>query len=66
MVNQYVRLGDLEEWTIINTSKEQHPFHIHVNDFQVMSIWSSGRAVPSPSDEPLSPCCTSTAAGHFA
>jgi FtsP/CotA-like multicopper oxidase with cupredoxin domain len=38
VVNQYVRLGDLEEWTIVNTSKEQHPFHIHVNDFQVMSI----------------------------
>lgn len=38
VVNQYVRLGDLEEWTIRNTSKEQHPFHIHVNDFQVMSV----------------------------
>jgi suppressor of ftsI len=47
VVNQHVRLGDLEEWTIINTSKEQHPFHIHVNDFQVMSI--NGHRVRAPS-----------------
>ncbi len=31
-------LGTVEEWTILNTSKEIHPFHIHVNDFQVMSV----------------------------
>jgi suppressor of ftsI len=36
-------LGATEEWTILNTSDEQHPFHIHVNDFQVMSI--NGRRV---------------------
>jgi suppressor of ftsI len=42
-VDELVRLGDLEEWTIRNTSREQHPFHIHVNDFQVMSI--NGRRV---------------------
>ena len=32
------KLGSVEEWTIRNTSTEQHPFHIHVNDFKVMSI----------------------------
>ena len=31
-------LGTVEEWTLKNTSDEQHPFHIHVNDFQVISI----------------------------
>jgi suppressor of ftsI len=46
-VDQYVRLGDLEEWTIHNTSRELHPFHIHVNDFQVMSI--NGRRVRATS-----------------
>jgi FtsP/CotA-like multicopper oxidase with cupredoxin domain len=35
------RLGTVEEWTLRNTSDEQHPFHIHVNDFQVVSV--SGR-----------------------
>ena len=36
-VDQIVQLGTTEEWTIRNTSPEWHPFHIHVNDFQVMS-----------------------------
>jgi suppressor of ftsI len=31
-------LGTVEEWTLRNTSPEDHPFHIHVNDFQVMSV----------------------------
>ena len=33
-----MKLGTVEEWTLTNTSDEQHPFHIHVNDFQVISI----------------------------
>ena len=32
------RLGTVEEWTLRNPSSEDHPFHIHVNDFQVMSV----------------------------
>jgi FtsP/CotA-like multicopper oxidase with cupredoxin domain len=32
------RLGTVEEWTLLNYSNQPHPFHIHVNDFQVMSI----------------------------
>jgi FtsP/CotA-like multicopper oxidase with cupredoxin domain len=32
------RLGTVEEWTLRNASDEQHPFHIHVNDFQVVSV----------------------------
>lgn len=31
-------LGTVEEWTLVNASDEDHPFHIHVNDFQVMSV----------------------------
>lgn len=31
-------LGTVEQWTLINRSNEDHPFHIHVNDFQVMSV----------------------------
>jgi suppressor of ftsI len=37
-VNEVVKLGTTEEWVIRNTAREQHPFHIHVNDFQVMAI----------------------------
>jgi FtsP/CotA-like multicopper oxidase with cupredoxin domain len=31
-------LKTVEEWTIQNTSGEDHPFHLHVSSFQVMSI----------------------------
>jgi suppressor of ftsI len=31
-------VGTVEEWTLINKSADDHPFHIHVNDFQVMSV----------------------------
>lgn len=37
-VDEVVKRGDVEEWTIRNVTKELHPFHIHVNDFQVMAI----------------------------
>lgn len=32
------KLGTVEEWTLVNSTSEQHPFHIHVNDFQVISV----------------------------
>ena len=37
-VDQVVRLGATEEWVVRNTSTEQHPFHLHVDDFQVIAI----------------------------
>jgi len=37
-VDQTVKLGALEEWTIYNDSDEWHPFHIHINDFQVVAV----------------------------
>lgn len=37
-IDQQVKLGAVEEWTVQNDDKQQHPFHIHVNDFQVMSV----------------------------
>jgi suppressor of ftsI len=37
-IDQQVKLGDLEEWRIVNSDDGQHTFHIHVNDFQVMSV----------------------------
>ncbi len=52
-VTEYVKLGTTEEWTISNTSSEQHPFHIHVNDFQVMSV--NGRPYRARSLEDVVP-----------
>jgi suppressor of ftsI len=38
VTNVAPRLGSVEEWTLRNVSTEDHPFHIHVNDFQVMRV----------------------------
>jgi FtsP/CotA-like multicopper oxidase with cupredoxin domain len=32
------KLNTVEEWTVRNDSNEEHSFHVHVNDFQLMSI----------------------------
>ncbi|MEX1007656.1 MAG: multicopper oxidase family protein [Acidimicrobiia bacterium] len=37
-VDAPVTLGTTEQWTVTNSSQEQHPFHIHVNDIQVVSV----------------------------
>jgi FtsP/CotA-like multicopper oxidase with cupredoxin domain len=42
-IDQTVRLGALEEWLVKNESTHYHPFHIHVNDFQVVAV--NGQAV---------------------
>jgi suppressor of ftsI len=41
-VDQMVRLGAIEEWTLRNADEDEHPFHIHVNDFEVVA--SNGEA----------------------
>ena len=38
VVNITVKAGDVEEWTIRNESDGWHPFHIHVNEFQLVAI----------------------------
>ena len=36
------KLGTAEEWTIDNQSDGIHPFHVHVNSFEVVSVpWNS-------------------------
>jgi FtsP/CotA-like multicopper oxidase with cupredoxin domain len=32
------KLGTVEEWTVLNTTGEIHPFHTHTDYFQVISI----------------------------
>lgn len=34
------RLNSVEEWTFINHNNDEHPIHIHVNDFQVQQLVS--------------------------
>jgi suppressor of ftsI len=37
-VDQTARLGDTEEWTIVNTDQQYHSFHIHQTAFLVTEI----------------------------
>ena len=57
------RLGSVEEWTFVNHNNDEHPIHVHVNDFQVTKyfdptnglragpeMWGEDNAnVPAPS-----------------
>jgi FtsP/CotA-like multicopper oxidase with cupredoxin domain len=33
-----MRLGSVEQWSLVNETSEWHTFHIHTNDFQVVSV----------------------------
>jgi FtsP/CotA-like multicopper oxidase with cupredoxin domain len=33
------RLNSVEEWSFINDNNDEHPIHVHVNDFQVTSYF---------------------------
>jgi FtsP/CotA-like multicopper oxidase with cupredoxin domain len=45
-VDQFVALDTVEEWTVVNDSPLVHPFHIHVNPFQLTHI--NGAPVDEP------------------
>ena len=54
-LKQTVALGSVEEWTLFNMNPIRHPFHIHVNPFQVVRIngapidpyWADTIALPN-------------------
>jgi suppressor of ftsI len=59
-VDQTVKLGDTEEWTVINTDQQYHSFHIHQTAFLVTEINGVGQdedslrdtfSVPPATDE---------------
>ena len=31
------RLGSVEEWSFVNNNNDEHPIHVHVNDFQTVA-----------------------------
>jgi FtsP/CotA-like multicopper oxidase with cupredoxin domain len=43
--DQTVALGAIEEWTVVNTSPMDHPFHLHAWPFHVLD--AGGGAPPS-------------------
>ena len=49
-------LGTSEQWTVLNESGEIHPFHVHTDHFQVMSV--NGVDSPTPASRTSSPSPT--------
>lgn len=45
-IDTTVTAGAVEEWTIVNEMPMAHPFHIHVNDFQLLEV----NGAPQPFD----------------
>ena len=37
-VDQTVKLGDTEEWTVVNTDQQYHSFHIHQTSYLVTEV----------------------------
>ena len=44
-------LGSVEQWTIVNDSGEVHPFHVHTDHFQAMSV--NGVALPYTGEQDI-------------
>jgi FtsP/CotA-like multicopper oxidase with cupredoxin domain len=61
-LRQTVALASVEEWTVFNMNNIRHPFHIHINPFQVVRIndqpvepfWADTIALP-PGGSPTNP-----------
>ena len=65
-VDQTVELGAIEEWTIRNASGLMHPFHIHINPFQLTHV--NGEPVDEPGyfdTYPVDPNGSITFRTHF-
>ncbi|BCW69252.1 multicopper oxidase family protein [Arthrobacter sp. NicSoilB8] len=45
-----VAAGSVEEWTVINTSPMDHPFHLHVWPMQLVSVNGDSPALPAWQD----------------
>jgi FtsP/CotA-like multicopper oxidase with cupredoxin domain len=51
VIDHTMELNDYEEWTIENTTSVPHPFHIHVNPFQVIEVLDPSKS-PQPQQLP--------------
>lgn len=45
------RLDSIEEWTFINNNNDEHPIHIHVNDFQTVASFDPSTGVKTPPEQ---------------
>ncbi|MDJ0727147.1 MAG: multicopper oxidase family protein [Prochloraceae cyanobacterium] len=54
-IDTQVRLNTVEDWELINTGVMDHPFHLHVNSFQVISRNDRPESIPAWRDTVLVP-----------
>ncbi|MBX9690186.1 MAG: multicopper oxidase domain-containing protein [Candidatus Obscuribacterales bacterium] len=45
------RLNSIEEWKFINNNNDEHPIHVHVNDFQVTEYFDPVSGVRTGADD---------------
>lgn len=45
-VDETMKIGTAEQWVVANNSAPKHPFHIHINPFQIIAV--NGQALPAP------------------
>jgi FtsP/CotA-like multicopper oxidase with cupredoxin domain len=62
-INYNFTLGAAEEWTIVNQTSCGHPFHIHVNSYELTAINGVALAVPEIWDTFMIPPAQATQTG---
>jgi hypothetical protein len=45
------RLDSIEEWTFVNNNNDEHPIHIHVNDFQTVASFDPSTGIKTPPEQ---------------
>jgi FtsP/CotA-like multicopper oxidase with cupredoxin domain len=45
------RLDSIEEWTFVNNNNDEHPIHIHVNDFQTVASYDPSTGTKEPPEQ---------------
>jgi len=54
-VDTQAKLGSVEEWTFINNTTQDHPIHLHTNDFQVIEVNGRKQRPNAPLDNTILP-----------
>lgn len=54
-IDTVAKLGAVEEWTFYNQTSQDHPMHVHTNDFQVVGVNGKRRRPAVPIDNAILP-----------
>lgn len=54
-IDTVAKLGAVEEWTFFNQTTQDHPMHVHTNDFQVVAVNGKRRRPSVPIDNAILP-----------